>query len=415
MRIGPVRADADGATVRAEANVVWEDSDRGAVTLSFEVVRSGRPAPIDPNAFLAAAAIPALRHGERRIAVDGSVCPRLRDGLEAAGALLGSWYGRRPVPAIEPSGGFVAPRPPSPPRAATFLSGGLDSTWGVWWNRRYVPADHPRAFREALRIRHLMYPVDSAPDRRAHIERRSRNAAEAIARDAGLDLVEVGTNATRLEDDYEGFAKWTHGSVLAACGIAAGAPLTDLSIAASHDVRNDVLSWGSHPLLDPLFSTAALAIHHDGIEASRLDKATAVGGWKTALDSLYVCEAGPFDGDAVNCGRCEKCVRTRVALLVGPGIAEPPTFPPEPLTAATIAGMPPLAGFRRLSYYWPELAEGTRRIGRSDLAAAIDRLVDRQKRIESWAAGRGWKGAIRRFDERHFGSALLRVRRWVSR
>ena len=416
MRIGPVRTHAEGGRSRAEADVVWEDSDRPALTLFFEVERR-MPSPIDANPFLAAATIPAFRHGERRIAVDGAICPRLRDGVEAAAGLLGDWSGRRrPAPAIEPSRGFVAPRPPSPRRAGVFLSGGLDSTYAVWWNRRHLPPDHPRAFREALRVRDLMFPTDSGAERRAHIERRSRSAVRAIAGAAGLEVVDVGTNATQLETDFDAFVGWTHGSVLAACGLAAGGPLTDVSISASHDVRTGILPWGSHPVLDPLFSTAGLSIHHDGIEASRLEKAAAIGGWKDGLAALYVCEGGPFEGDAVNCGCCEKCLRTRVDLLLGAGIEEPPTFPPGRATAAAIGTIPRLAGLRRPSYYWSELAEAAGKRGRPDLAKAITRLADRQKKIEAWSSPSGWKGKLRRLDERFLHSALRRARRrWISR
>ena len=416
MRIGRVRTEVDGAKSRAEAEVVWEDADRGAWTLFFEVARPAGAPPIDANAFLAAAAIPAIRSGERRIAVDGAVCPRLRDGVEAAAGLLRSWYGAAATPAIEPSAGFSAPRPPSSERSGVFLSGGLDSIYGVWWNRRNLPTDHPRAFREALRIRHFMFPADPGPERRAHVEIRSARAVAAIARAAGLEIREVATNALRLDDDFSAYATWTHGSVLAACGIAAGPPLTDVTISASHDVWAGILPWGSHPLLDPQFSTAALAVHHDGIGVSRMEKAAAVGGWREVLEALYVCEAGPFEGDAVNCGSCEKCVRTRVALLLGAGIEEPPTFPGGPVTAEAIEAMPHLAGFRRQTYYWEELGDAARRAGRTDLAAAIERMIDRRKRIDAWTARRGWKGRLRELDERYLGSTLLRARRrWSDR
>jgi hypothetical protein len=78
--------------------------------------------------------------------------------------------------------------------------------------------------------------------------------------------------------------------------------------------------------------------------------------------------------------------------------------------------MPLLPGFRRQSYYWEELGEAARRAGRADLAVAIERLIARQAKVDAWARGRGWKGRLRRFDERHLGSTLLRARRrWISR
>jgi hypothetical protein len=38
-----------------------------------------------------------------------------------------------------------------------------------------------------------------------------------------------------------------------------------------------------------------------------------LASWPTALAALRVCPAGPRNGG--NCGRCEKCLRTRLELL----------------------------------------------------------------------------------------------------
>jgi len=265
VRIGRVRATEENGRVRSEATISWEESDRPRAEIFFEASpRRGGASSNDANAFLAAAAIPAFRHGERRIAVEGAVCPRLRDGIAAATALVGSWYGHAaPAPVIEPSGGFSPPSPPPAPRAGVLASGGADSIFSILRNRTELAPSHPLAFREALRVRHLMFPVDSTPERREHIERRSAASVAAIARAAGLEITEITTNATVLEDDFEAFAKWTHGSVLASCAIAAGAPLADATISASHDVRTSLKPWGSHPLIDPEFGTAAVEIHHE--------------------------------------------------------------------------------------------------------------------------------------------------------
>jgi len=414
LRITDLRTTSGDGRVRSEARVSWEETERAPATVFFEVFRRG-DASIDPNAFVAGAAIAAFRAGERRIAIDGTACPLLRDGIAAVVGVLGSWYpGARRAPVVEPSRGFVAPRPPAR-RSGLLVSGGIDSLFSILRNRRELPADHPLAFREAIRVRHLMFPVVSSPERRAHIERRSSAAVAAIARDAQLEIAEVTTNVAVLDDDFEGYLKWTHGSVLASCALAAAASLTDVTISATHDFRTGLKSWGSHPLLDEELGTAAVRIRHEGIETSRLQKTIEIARWPAALQALYVCEAGPFPGDALNCGRCEKCVRTRAALLVA-GIEEPPTFPGGRLRVEDVEAMPALASFRRFRYYWDELLAPLRAAGRRDLAEAIDRLARRQKSIGEWKADRGWKPALRRFDERLLGGALLRVgRRWIRR
>jgi hypothetical protein len=186
--------------------------------------------------------------------------------------------------------------------------------------------------------------------------------------------------------------------------------VTDATISASHSVWTGLRDWGSHPLLDPFFGTASMTIHHQGIETTRLQKAAQVGRWPEGLAALYVCEAGPVEAMSLNCGICEKCMRTRVELLIGAGIEDPPTFPPGPLTGATIEAMPRWAGFRRHTYHWSELAPAARKSGRTDLADAIDRLVRRQRAIERWHTRRGWRGALRKLDRDYLGGIMRRAR-----
>ena len=81
MRIAEIRTERLGAAVRASATIAWEDSQRPDQEVFFEIeTPDALPAPA-PDAFLAALAVPALSAGERRIAIHGAVCPRMRDGV----------------------------------------------------------------------------------------------------------------------------------------------------------------------------------------------------------------------------------------------------------------------------------------------------------------------------------------------
>ena len=416
MRIEGFRSRATDRGTRTEAIVAWEDAPRRPAELFFEVSGAGALDAADANAFVAAVAVPAIRNGERRISVAGSVCPRLRDGVAAAAGLFRAWY-RVPFPApvVEPDGGFVAPRARSPRLAGIFASGGVDSSFSIRRNRRDLPPGHPRSYRRAIRVRDLAFPFDAAPERKSHIEARSSRAVSAVAAAADLDVTEIATNAAGVEPEFEVFNRWTHGSVLAAAGLAADGALTDVTVSASHDVRSGVRSWGSHPILDPLFGTAAREIHHEGIESTRMEKVAEIARWPAALEVLYVCTGGPFESDAMNCGICEKCVRTRVSLLVA-GVEAPPTFPAGRVSAAEIDAIAPSAASRRPDYYWGELVGATRTAGEAGIAAAIGRMIERQRRVDAWNAELGWKGSLRRMDRKWLGGALLSARRrWAPR
>jgi hypothetical protein len=82
-------------------------------------------------------------------------------------------------------------------------------------------------------------------------------------------------------------------------------------IAAAHS-QDELLPAGSHPRIDPLWSTERLEFIHDGVEATRLEKITLISRYDVALKTLRVCYLNPKG--AYNCGRCEKCLRTMIGL-----------------------------------------------------------------------------------------------------
>jgi hypothetical protein len=202
MKVGEVRREASGGFERLAATVTWEESARPPQEIFFQV--PGRFADaISPgaDAFALAAAIPAALHGERRLRLAGSVCPRLRDGVIASQRLLRSWYGGAVAPVtIEADDGFRAQPAPGSRRAALFLSGGLDSLFALEANRADFPRDHPASFADAIFVNGFgFHPRDEA--RAADVRARSRRAAESVAETEKLELIEVETNLRDLEPD----------------------------------------------------------------------------------------------------------------------------------------------------------------------------------------------------------------------
>ena len=67
-------------------------------------------------------------------------------------------------------------------------------------------------------------------------------------------------------------------------------------------------------MLDPSYSSAALEVRHDGLRYTRFEKVALVSEWKPALQTLRSC-FDAFRSD-LNCGECEKCLRTMTSLLI---------------------------------------------------------------------------------------------------
>ena len=70
--------------------------------------------------------------------------------------------------------------------------------------------------------------------------------------------------------------------------------------------------WGTHPSLDHLLSSETLKFVHHGTEANRVRKLELIAHCPESYSRLRVCWIQ--DIGLKNCGECEKCVRTLVAL-----------------------------------------------------------------------------------------------------
>lgn len=236
--------------------------------------------------------------------------PAFRDNVVAATARMGCWWGHEPLRLLGDPG---PPAPPGTAGTALFFSGGIDSF--------YTLVRHPD-------IDTLVFICGfdvRLPNRQAWEALCAAWRGVADAR--GLRFVALATN---LRSHRElGRMRWAryHGAVLAAAAHLLGAVASRWLISASYHVSN-LMPWGSHPDLDHLWSGAGISIHHYGAETWRAEKLAAMADVPLVHRELRVCYDDPRAGG--NCGRCEKCVRTRLIYwqdLPGIGCARMPAAP----------------------------------------------------------------------------------------
>ncbi|HEY1260270.1 MAG TPA: hypothetical protein VGF34_13565 [Stellaceae bacterium] len=369
--------EAGGETIHS-AVVVWEDQNHPEQMLSFatgatvDIEASAACAEPCTDAFLTACFPLAAVHGEARVKIDGRPCPMLIEGLKTAYAWWESWGGMpAPAPAIETAArGSVAPLTGSR-HAVAFLSGGVDGLHVLMHNRRIYRPDDPAYIREALFIHGFDIGKRSRNPENERYQMALRRL-EPIAAETGLHLVPCRTNLRHFPS-VPGFWEYRYnGAALAAVGHAAIARPAFLFIGASHDPANPV-PWGSHPMLDPMFSSQRLRIIHEGSRFSRLDKVRELSRWGTALASLRVCSENV--GNRANCGGCEKCLRTRLELLaadVQETSAFGPSLPPEELWEHIVPK--PIGG--RAAVY-EELLPALRARGHLSLCRVIEERIAR--------------------------------------
>lgn len=405
MKISDLRLEPTPGGRRVTARVEWEDSERPALDVFFETEAAcaGDLAP-SPDAFLTACFLPASRHGERRVALRGPVCPRLAESARTAAKIFASWGKRRGIPVIEPEEGFRPPRPRSPRRSALFLTGGVDSTHMLRRNRADFPADHADSFRDALAVFGIYAPgqIDWRNPFSAYT--RVRETLRELASASECEFVPVVTNVTALDPEVAFIAEESLSSALISAANLFSSRWSEISLASGRDAS--ILSpLGTHPLIDPRFSSAAMEVRHVGIEWSRRERLEQLCAEPGGVSRLVVCMAGP-PPPTLNCGKCEKCLRTMTALAGLGRLAEAREFPRPDVDPREIASLPVSPHY---AAYWrdvlPLLAT------RPDLASAVEGRLEEAERASGWFADAGWKGALRRLDRTLLGGRLLGMRR----
>jgi hypothetical protein len=396
MRIEGLTDQSDHGRSRIAATIIWEDSPRPPQEVHFEVATGGPRLICTSDAFLTAATLPAFWHGEARLRVDAEVCPELWSGLQTAMGVIRHWYslGRPPL-RLEARGVRLPRSPRIPDRAGFFYTGGIDSLATLRANRLAFPPEHPGYIRDGI----LVFGLE-VEDRAAfqHVI----GQLTPLAHEAGIEVLVVETSERYLDPDWNFWIDVFEGAVLAAVAHALAGRLTAVSIAASFDIPN-LHRLASHPMLDPFYSSVDVRIRHDGAALSRFEKTRLVAGWEPGLRHLRVCnDTRAYGATRLNCGHCEKCLRTMLALLAVGALDRATAFPPVEITEARIRDVARL--HRKNFRFWAELIEPLERAGRHDLARGVRYVLDR------YHGELGWRGAGKRFDRLYLNGGLQALR-----
>lgn len=363
---------------RASAVITWEDNERPSQEIFFEVEKPNAAwLTANPHAFLAAAVVPAMHFGERRVVIDAEICPSLLSGLHRIMRLFQGWYphygSAAGLPRIEVDI-LSAGRPPvNPPHTAFFMSGGIDSLATLRANQLNFSAEHPDAFKTAVVVRGLQEEVDIY-----HAEMLA--SLSAIAADAGVTLLPISTNVRYLVDDWQFWAHEFESAVFASVAHVLSGRISAITLASS-DYERDLIPHGSHPLLDPNYSSSDLRFIHDDVTLTRLEKTRLVAGWEPTLQRMRVCNF-PESAAQLNCGHCEKCLRTMLALVGLGKLNQTTAFAADDVSPELVETAVQLD--RDILAYYPELAHLLHQAGRDDLANVLEKklrhyTLDRQK------------------------------------
>ncbi len=414
MKIVNLRVEEAGNTARLAVTVEWEDNDKPKMDIYFGTdLEHGQDLTETIEPFLVCCLLPAMYHGEKRLYLDGGVCPELMDGIVDAIGWLRYWfYPDRVIPAIEAQS-IVEHSADSQDATGFFLSGGIDSLAALRHNMLLYPRQHAGAFKHGM----MLYGQNIESNTQFSVFKEAFDALKEVAEEAEMELMPVYTNVRELEE-ATGFFLKSNGLILAAAGHAFTKKFNVVSIAATENIpalmamqKGFLKPLGSHPLVDMCCGSRRLRIRHDGMSQSRLDKARLVAEWDLGLQNVRVCTPN-WPGN--NCGECEKCVRTMLGFLALGVLEKTKAFPYNDLSAEIVKKAkiksPLVKGSFSNEYFYLELVPLLEKRGRKDLVDAIHEIVAighdkyyKKSLIDS----------IEAFDKEQFGGKLRKIKKAI--
>lgn len=210
-------------------------------------------------------------------------------------------------------------------RAVSAFSGGLD---GIFTALRHKQKDLKSGSHDldAVVMVHGLDVPHTDIEGFKRLQKRVRPILELL----GLPNIAVWTDFRPLNRQVWGMS---FSAQLAACLHLLSGMYRYGLVASSEPYSDMVLPWGSNPATDYLLSGGALEIIHDGAGYTRTEKVKRVAENSVATACAKFCWEGTAD---LNCGRCEKCIRTRFNFLAAVDDPHPACFD-QPFDLAAVS------------------------------------------------------------------------------
>lgn len=264
--------------------------------------------------FAAALLLPSMRLGEDLV-IKGMISEKMLNGMHQIMNIVSEWnINLRPIKVIADS--VVSEVSSGGTDIVTTFSGGVDSFY-TWL--------HHKADETPVKSMLFVHGFDISLDNRELYDRTVSNIKN-IASEEQASFIEAESNIRSFIDPILDWG-FSHGGCLVATALCLSGTIKTMYIPSSYTIDEEH-PWGSHRLVDGLWSTESTSFVHDGYETTRVGKVVEeVGKSETALKYLRVCWK-EVDGE-YNCGRCNKCLRTMVNLYVAGALDQSKTFPHE--------------------------------------------------------------------------------------
>jgi len=261
----------------------------------------------DSDPFVVALLLLAMQNGED-IEVKGSLSRKFSEGLHRYQRVFRDWFPDR-FKLIEVRSSSLRDDAASGAtgQGAAF-SGGVDSFYTFL------------ALKERLTHTIFMAGFDMPVNLTWSIGELTRSYS-TMMKETSIEFIAGSTNIRTFVNSVD----WTnaHGPALVAAAMFFKNRISEFYIPSSY-TEGSYPRWGSHPELDPLLSSESMRFVHHGSHANRVQKLDLIARATLSYERLRVCWIQ--DIGLKNCGVCEKCVRTQVALDIVGALAKYKTF-----------------------------------------------------------------------------------------
>jgi hypothetical protein len=320
MIIHPPRITPVGDDVRISSRIEVRGSGRrSSENLWFRFPACSQPSG-DSDPFVVALLLLAMLNGED-IQVEGSVSRKLHHGLERYQRVFRDWFPDRfKLIKVRPSS-LRDDKAPGAMGSGAAFSGGVDSF--------YTFLTLQKKLTHTIFMSGFDMPVNLTWSI-AELER----SFSALMKETRIEFISGSTNIRTFVNS----ADWTnaHGPALMATALFFKHRLSEFYVPSSY-TEGSYPRWGSHPELDRLLSSESMHFVHHGSDLNRVQKLKFVAQSPMSYDRLRVCWIQ--DRGLKNCGGCEKCVRTKIALDIIGALAKYKTFESDSLNHSQIRNL----------------------------------------------------------------------------
>ncbi len=206
-------------------------------------------------------------------------------------------------------------------------------------NRLNYPLNHPESIRKCL----LLFgandfeftnsgPVKERLSAFEEVQERLTN----LGKTENFELIPIHVNARLLCPSYECWTAVGLGAANVAVAHAFDQCFSKVLFASDGEGVNHKPTAG-HPLLINYFSSTTLQVQMEEIHLTRTEKLDILTDWETGLNIMQPChKIKILPKGQINCGHCEKCVRTMLTLLCLGKLAQTKAFPDDDVTPEMI-------------------------------------------------------------------------------